>query len=153
MKALTIRQPWASLIVAGVKDVENRSWPVPDWLFGEPLAIHSAARLDKAAHAARATVLAGEAVPGGHFIALDAQSAQACGIVLGSVEVVGCHHADDCDEALRIASGNEHVRMFCSRWAEPDAYHWVITQPEIWQPMALTGRQGLWDLPAEAVPA
>lgn len=26
MKALTIRQPYASLIVAGVKDVENRSW-------------------------------------------------------------------------------------------------------------------------------
>ncbi|HEX4214728.1 MAG TPA: ASCH domain-containing protein [Candidatus Dormibacteraeota bacterium] len=26
MRALTIRQPWASLIVAGIKDVENRSW-------------------------------------------------------------------------------------------------------------------------------
>jgi len=23
---LTVRQPWASLIVAGIKDVENRSW-------------------------------------------------------------------------------------------------------------------------------
>jgi hypothetical protein len=26
MKALTIRQPWAWLIVAGIKDVENRGW-------------------------------------------------------------------------------------------------------------------------------
>jgi hypothetical protein len=26
MKALSIRQPWASLIVAGYKDIENRSW-------------------------------------------------------------------------------------------------------------------------------
>ena len=26
MRALTIRQPWSSLIVAGIKDVENRSW-------------------------------------------------------------------------------------------------------------------------------
>jgi hypothetical protein len=26
MKAISIRQPWASLIVAGHKDVENRSW-------------------------------------------------------------------------------------------------------------------------------
>jgi len=26
MKALSIRQPWASLIVAGIKNVENRSW-------------------------------------------------------------------------------------------------------------------------------
>lgn len=28
-RALTIRQPWADLIMAGVKDVENRGWPVP----------------------------------------------------------------------------------------------------------------------------
>src|SRR2546430_14210632 len=26
MKALTIRQPWASLVIAGIKDVENRTW-------------------------------------------------------------------------------------------------------------------------------
>lgn len=28
VKALTIRQPWASLIMAGAKDVENRTWKV-----------------------------------------------------------------------------------------------------------------------------
>lgn len=27
MRALTIRQPWAWLITAGYKDIENRSWP------------------------------------------------------------------------------------------------------------------------------
>jgi ASCH domain len=26
MKAISIRQPWAALIVSGVKDIENRSW-------------------------------------------------------------------------------------------------------------------------------
>jgi hypothetical protein len=26
MKALSIRQPWASLIVLGIKDIENRTW-------------------------------------------------------------------------------------------------------------------------------
>lgn len=26
MKALTIKQPWASLIVEGIKDIENRTW-------------------------------------------------------------------------------------------------------------------------------
>lgn len=26
LRILTIRQPWASLIVSGVKDIENRSW-------------------------------------------------------------------------------------------------------------------------------
>lgn len=27
MKALSIQQPWASLIVMGFKDIENRTWP------------------------------------------------------------------------------------------------------------------------------
>jgi len=26
MKALSIRQPWASLIISGAKDIENRAW-------------------------------------------------------------------------------------------------------------------------------
>ena len=26
MKELSVQQPWASLICAGIKDVENRSW-------------------------------------------------------------------------------------------------------------------------------
>lgn len=31
-RALTVRQPYASLIMAGLKGVENRSWPVPSTL-------------------------------------------------------------------------------------------------------------------------
>jgi len=27
MKIISIRQPWAALIVSGIKDVENRTWP------------------------------------------------------------------------------------------------------------------------------
>lgn len=162
MKALTVRQPWASLIVAGLKDVENRSWRAPEWIVGERIAIHSAARRDTPERAAHAAVLAGEVVAGGHFLALDAQAAHACGVVLGSVEVVGCHHADDCAEdetshfPLHVGSTPDRTvwrKRYCARWAEPDAFHWVIAGPKVWQPVALTGRQGLWGLPAEAVPA
>lgn len=38
MKALTIRQPWASLIAAGVKTIETRSWSTR---YRGPLAIHA----------------------------------------------------------------------------------------------------------------
>lgn len=31
-RALTLRQPWASLVMAGLKPVENRTWPVPSTL-------------------------------------------------------------------------------------------------------------------------
>lgn len=38
MKALSIRQPWAWLIVNGHKDIENRTWPT--WYRG-PVLIHA----------------------------------------------------------------------------------------------------------------
>lgn len=40
MKLLTIKQPWASLICLGIKDVENRTWK-QDSLVGEKLLIMS----------------------------------------------------------------------------------------------------------------
>ncbi len=39
MRALSIRQPWAWLIVNGHKDIENRSWPTR---FRGPVLIHAA---------------------------------------------------------------------------------------------------------------
>ena len=44
MKALTMWQPWASLIMAGAKPYEFRSWPAPRALRGQRIAIHAGAR-------------------------------------------------------------------------------------------------------------
>lgn len=44
MKALTIWQPWASLIMAGAKPVEWRGWACPRWIVGQRIAIHAGAR-------------------------------------------------------------------------------------------------------------
>jgi hypothetical protein len=41
MKVLSVRQPWASLIVLGYKDIENRSWATS---YRGPLLIQSSAR-------------------------------------------------------------------------------------------------------------
>ncbi len=41
MKALTIRQPWASLIAHGVKTIETRSWKTS---YRGPIAIHAGAK-------------------------------------------------------------------------------------------------------------
>ena len=46
MKVLTVRQPWASLIVAGIKDVENRSWRTK---YRGKLGIHAAAKVEEEA--------------------------------------------------------------------------------------------------------
>ena len=39
MKALTLHQPWATLIAIGAKTIETRSWPTN---YRGPLAIHAA---------------------------------------------------------------------------------------------------------------
>ena len=45
VKALSLHQPWATLIAAGVKNVETRSWPPPQSLIGHRIAIHAAKKI------------------------------------------------------------------------------------------------------------
>ena len=47
MYAITLHQPWASLIALGIKTVETRSWPAPDRLMGQTIAIHAGKRVVK----------------------------------------------------------------------------------------------------------
>lgn len=44
MKALTIWQPWATLIAIGAKPYEFRGWMAPSWVCGKRIAIHAGAR-------------------------------------------------------------------------------------------------------------
>jgi hypothetical protein len=41
MKAITLWQPWASLVACGAKRFETRHWAPPDHLIGQHLAIHA----------------------------------------------------------------------------------------------------------------
>ena len=43
MRVLTVHQPWAGLLVAGIKDVENRRWETN---YRGPLLIHAGAATD-----------------------------------------------------------------------------------------------------------
>ena len=41
MKAISIKQPWASLIAHGIKDIENRTWKCPQKYIGQRILIHA----------------------------------------------------------------------------------------------------------------
>ena len=45
MYAITLHQPWASLISLGLKAVETRSWPAPARLVGQRIAVHAGKRV------------------------------------------------------------------------------------------------------------
>ena len=76
MKALTVRQPWASLITSGVKQVENRAWRTNH---RGRLAIHAARAVDKTADS--------------HGLIL---SELPRGAVIGLVDLIDCHPASEC---------------------------------------------------------
>ena len=44
MKAITLHQPWASLIACGLKTIETRDWPPPREIVGDRIAIHAGKR-------------------------------------------------------------------------------------------------------------
>ncbi|MBI1234928.1 MAG: ASCH domain-containing protein [Alphaproteobacteria bacterium] len=44
IRALSIIQPWAWLIVHGHKGIENRSWGPPSWMLDKRIIIHASAK-------------------------------------------------------------------------------------------------------------
>lgn len=104
LKALTVKHPLAWAIVEGVKDVENRGWKFPQPL-GSTIAVHAGLK-----------VVPDEELP----VRLDVPDDAPTGAVVGFIDVVGDHHADEC----RTGSG------LCSPWAyDGDTRHWVLANP------------------------
>lgn len=189
-RVLTVRQPWADLVMAGVKDVENRTWPVPSTLpqwrlwqsvpdvptndagrhryddrcpmhhcipdgqFPFRLWIHAAKTHDRAGFGQALSTYLDVVGPTGSIGVLTATAPARRGVLLGPVTLTGCHHADECREtrsAYRPGRG-ERWESFCSSWADPDAWHWHVEDPEpLAEPIAMRGRQGLWRLPDDVV--
>lgn len=123
MKALTIWQPWASLIVSGVKAIETRSWRA---LYRGPLAIHAAARV----HDPR-----GEALP------------RAC--VLGAVELIDCleiPRLSSADLRLWLTEHSANAEELALGDYRPGRYAWVLRHPRrYFETWPARGQQGFWD--------
>lgn len=50
MKAISVKQPWAYLLCAGIKDIENRTWKLPEKYKGERVLIHASRRVKNGEH-------------------------------------------------------------------------------------------------------
>jgi hypothetical protein len=118
MRAITVKQPWASLIMHCGKDVENRSWSTS---FRGRVAIHSSKKTD-AYKWLSANVIAqkeDESIP------LDLPN----GCVLGTVEIYDC------------------VKSCKSPWFMGE-YGFLLRDPKILNtPIPCKGKLGFWQLP------
>ncbi len=126
--ALTCFQPWASAIVLGLKDVENRGWPFP---YDTPVAVAVHASLEVADETSVRELWPAQAHP---RPAREAQLAWPRGALLGTVVITGTHPAVDCRAP------------HCSPWANPHfGHHWTLTDPRpLPQPLPATGRLRIW---------
>ncbi len=145
MKALTLHQPWASLMAHGVKTIETRSWAPPRSLIGQRIAIHAGKTRVVSGRLHTATLSAilelygvgwGDRIPLGVVVATALlQDARQVGVqrFVGKV----------------LASSPSYTG-----WVEPDPYGDFSTGRWLWflmdvepcnPPVPAVGHQGLWD--------
>ena len=128
MKAVTIKQPWASLIAAGLKDIENRSWKTN---YRGRVLIHAAAAPVKEGLAALNNKQLFELMNRENW---DTEFENLPnGAIVGSVEIVDC------------------VQNHPSKWAQEGFWHWVLANPVLF-PKPITGVKGklsFWEYEGE----
>lgn len=82
MRALSIRQPWAWLIVNGHKDIENRDWQTT---YRGPMLVHAGKTLSRRYHREIADHVAST-----FGIQLPSFDAMELGGIVGMVDITGC---------------------------------------------------------------
>lgn len=131
MKAITIKQPWASLIVSGLKDIENRTWKTN---FRGRVLIHAGKAREKHLMISR-EVFADEKVQFADDKVQSIINANELpqGAILGSVEIVDC------------------VQNHPSPWAEKGVWNWVLANPVMFdKPITgVKGKLSFWDYDGE----
>ena len=135
MKALTLHQPWASLIADGRKTIETRAWSLKRALVGERIAIHAGKKID-GAHADK--WYAGHPVPVGAILCT------------ARIDGFGCVKRSEAGWAtLAWWYGREELdRLPIDEFGDfsPGRYLWKLAEVEAVVPIArISGRQRLWD--------
>lgn len=121
MKTITIKQPWASLIVEGVKDIENRKWPTK---FRGRVLIHAAAYPVKCIPSNLLNSLQyAQVFTANKLAALNGPN----GAIIGSVEIVDCviNHPSVWAEK----SFDAYVEGLKEPIKSVKVYNWVLAKP------------------------
>lgn len=148
LKAITLWQPWASAMAAGLKTVETRSWATS---YRGPLAIHASARKVHTADMGLVRAL-------GRALRVDVArtnpkalaDALPRGAVLGVVELY------DVVLMSRVSALHDVMTAQEMSWGDwkPDRFAWLC-RPVVWfpEPVPAKGAQGLWDWQRPAAPS
>lgn len=152
LRAITIRQPWASAVACGVKRVENRKRGFPTWYRG-PLLIHAGAGWSKRGETDERVVDLAAAMgwttetvtgddPPGLLHVKPQQPSLPRKAALAITELVDVHHAEEgcCDTpwAEYVYTGSDGVVV------ERVSHLILADTVALPEPVECTGRLGLW---------
>lgn len=125
MRALTLTEPWATLMMLGQKRIETRSWPLPQFMVGQDCVIHSARSMPRWAFDLCSQQPFRDAL---HPLGVYAYPELNRGKGLCVVKFIGCRRTEDVREQLdakELAFGDYSdgryalMTEFVERWGEP----------------------------------
>lgn len=135
MKAISLWQPWASLIVHGHKKIETRHWHPPRAVIGKRIAIH-AAKLTSHDHLLLAPPFCD---------LLDGPLPHGC--IVGTVKLSSCVRMTPTNVADYAQRRPLEVQL--GDW-QPGRYAWVLRDPVLYEePVPYRGSQGFFIVRAE----
>jgi hypothetical protein len=133
-----VQQPFTSLIVHGLKTVENRGRPTK---YRGRVWVHASLNLSCRRWS---EAIGGEDGPTGRIevlssgIVLPPPPDLPRGAVIGSVELYDCRHFDDLPEDFDDGG-----------FANPGCYCWLLRDARpLAKPVPMSGRLGIWKIPA-----
>jgi hypothetical protein len=124
MKTISIKQPYACLICAGIKDIENRSWRTK---FRGRILVHAGRTViqPEFAIAGQSSIKEIRFAAAVNFV----EENSLAGAIIGSIEIIDC------------------VCNHQSIWAEKDCYNWVLANPVLFKNPILNvkGKLSFWE--------
>lgn len=131
-RALSLTQPWATLVVTGAKRVETRSWKTPyrGWL-----GIHAAKGFPRWARE-----LCGEEPFRSALHGLGPDDL-ARGALIGGVRLLDCVPTG----GVELIGISDRERAF-GDYGE-GRYGWLLCDPRVFEPRPMRGALGVWPIP------
>lgn len=120
MKALSVKQPWASLIATGHKTIETRTWKTN---YRGPILICSSLQRDKVATA-------------WWSVTYPSLSTSPVGVCMCTAELVDCRPMVDEDQQVAMCG--------------MAPYAWVLANVKVVEPKPIKGKLGLYEVEWES---
>ncbi|MBF7090472.1 ASCH domain-containing protein [Flavobacterium sp. ALJ2] len=135
MKALSIKQPWASLIAHGIKEIENRTWKTH---FRGRIYIHASGTPAKGISLSSLSIDQFNSIPN-----IEAKITYSA--IIGEVDIIDCvvnHHSIWAEK-----TGGKYVGDGVFVLSEKPIYNWVLANPVLYEKPILNvkGKLSFWE--------